>query len=171
MPSRPEGKDFRALVATLSVLLAGSFALPAPAQTNGIAMGTAPASATLGAIAAENGYVTAMPTGTVDGTGFLRLRNTGTQADRLIALSSPSSREVELRERTPSGDPALRPLERALELPPGQAVVVGPETGLRLVFVGASRPFATGSQVALTLTFEKAGRMALTLPVLAASAP
>lgn len=141
------------------------------ADTNaGRAMGAAPATVVAGDIMVEGGFVRAMLPGAKVGGGYLTIRNRGGQPDRLVAVSSPSSGAVAVHEMTMNGSVMqMRALEGPLEIPAGETVRLQPG-GMHLMFAGVSRPFAQGGEVALTLTFEKAGGIPLRLPVLAPAA-
>ena len=78
-------------------------ALRDPTATTSDAVPTATASAN----------VCAMPPGATVSAGYLRIRNAGPTADRLLSASSPAAKSVELHETTMTdGDMQMRELER-----------------------------------------------------------
>lgn len=104
-----------------------------------------------------------------NGAGFLQLRNTGAQADRLLAASSPIARVVELHTMTRDGDVIrMRPVQDIV-VAPGQTVELRPG-GLHIMMIGLSGPMNQGSRVPLTLRFERAGEVRVELAVEAAGA-
>lgn len=103
------------------------------------------------------------------GAGFMRLRNRGTTADRIVSASSPVARAVELHAHMREGDVMrMRPVP-AIELPAGQEVRLAPG-GLHLMMVGLNRPLRQGERVPVTLTLGSGGTLAVELEVLAAGA-
>lgn len=104
------------------------------------------------------------------GGGFLTIENEGPEADRLISASSPAAATVQVHEMAMDGEVMkMRPLADGLALPPGETVVLSPG-GLHLMFMGLKQAFVEGETVPVTLVFEKAGTVELTLPVLGTAA-
>jgi copper(I)-binding protein len=58
----------------------------------------------------------------------------------------------------------MRPLVGGLEIPAGATVELKPG-GAHLMFMMVTEPFKEGGEVPVTLEFEKAGKVDLTLPV------
>jgi copper(I)-binding protein len=57
----------------------------------------------------------------------------------------------------------------AIDVPAGGEVMLKPG-GLHLMFIGLAKPLVEGETVAVTLVFEKAGEVALSLPIKSAGA-
>jgi copper(I)-binding protein len=103
------------------------------------------------------------------GAGYLTIANHGAAPDRLLSASSPAARSVELHTHIHEGEVMrMRPVS-AIEIPPGQTVTLRPG-GLHLMLVGLARPLRQGETVPVTLRFERAGEVPMTLAVLAAGA-
>jgi copper(I)-binding protein len=104
-----------------------------------------------------------------NGAGFLRLRNGGTQPDRLIAASTPAARVVELHTMERDGDVMrMRPV-RDIAVAPGATVELRPG-GFHIMLIGLTAPMTQGGRVPLTLRFERAGEVQVELAVEAAGA-
>lgn len=104
-----------------------------------------------------------------NGAGFLRLRNAGTQPDRLLSAASPIARSVELHSMVRDGDVMrMRPVQDIV-IAPGQTVELRPG-GLHIMMIGLSAAMNQGSRVPLTLRFERAGEVQVELAVEAAGA-
>lgn len=104
------------------------------------------------------------------GGGFLTILNKGETADRLVSASSPAAKEVQLHEMKMEGEVMqMRQLENGIEIPAGSTVTLQPG-GLHIMFMGLAAPFAQGTTVPVTLTFEKAGSVEITLAVEAVGA-
>lgn len=103
------------------------------------------------------------------GAGFMTLRNTGTQADRLVSASASIARAVELHTHVRDGDVMrMRPVE-AIPVAPGQTVELRPG-GFHVMLIGLKEPLVQGARVPLTLRFERAGEVQVELAVEAAGA-
>jgi copper(I)-binding protein len=105
--------------------------------------------------------------------GFFTIENKGAEADRLISVSSDFAADAQIHEMALEGDVMkMRQLSGGLEIPAGETVVLAPG-GYHLMFMGLKQPLVEGEAVTVTLTFEKAGSVAVELPVAgnAADAP
>ena len=101
------------------------------------------------------------------GAGFMTIRNTGTQPDRLLSASTPGARVVELHTHIREGDVMrMRPVND-IPLPPGQTVQLRPG-GLHVMLIGLTGPLNRGASLPLTLRFERAGEVQVTLEIEAA---
>ncbi|WOB25886.1 MULTISPECIES: copper chaperone PCu(A)C [Xanthomonas] len=145
---------------------------PAPAAV-APASTTAPATATAPVVVASGAWSRATPPGAPVAGGYLTLRNQSATPDRLVAVESPASAQVEIHEMTMDGGVMkMRHLEQGLVLPPGKDVVLG-TGGTHLMFIAPHAPFEQGKPVVATLVFEHAPRVQVQFDVraLGASAP
>jgi periplasmic copper chaperone A len=102
--------------------------------------------------------------------GYLTVENTGSEPDRLISVTSDASPDVEIHEMKMEGDVMkMRKLADGLDIPAGGKVELKPG-GCHLMFMAVPAPFKQGAMVKVTLKFEKAGDLEVTLPVAAADA-
>ncbi|WP_011579731.1 MULTISPECIES: copper chaperone PCu(A)C [Chelativorans] len=114
-------------------------------------------------------WARAMLPGQPTGGAYMTIRNEGAEPDRLLAVTSPAAGKVEIHMMEMKGEVMeMRPVEGGLEVPAGESVSLKPG-GLHLMFFDVETPFAEGAEVPVTLEFEKAGRVELSLPVLPAS--
>ncbi|CAL78836.1 conserved hypothetical protein; putative signal peptide; putative Nuclear export factor GLE1 domain [Bradyrhizobium sp. ORS 278] len=121
-------------------------------------------------IMVSSGWSRATPGGAKVGAGFITLTNTGREPDRLIAASADIADTVEIHEMsTRDGVMVMRPIEQGLVLPPGQTVALT-SGGTHLMLTGLKAPLVEGRSVAVTLQFERAGKMAVLLDVLGVGA-
>lgn len=115
-----------------------------------------------GRLEAIEPYVRAMPTAAKVGAGYVKVRNTGDQPDRLLAVESTAARAVEIHTMTnENGVMKMRQLSEGLLLPPQSTVELGPG-GLHLMFMEPIVAFKLGETVKATLVFEKAGKLEVT---------
>lgn len=146
---------------TRAALLAGAFAAASIAP-----WGILPAHAA--DITVQQPWARAAVQGGVGGA-FMQIENGGAAPDRLVAVSSPVARAVELHTTVRDGDVMrMRPVT-AIEVPAHGAVQLQPG-GLHVMLIGLNKALAQGEQVPLTLTFERAGQIAVSLPIQAAGA-
>lgn len=111
----------------------------------------------LGPLVIEAPWTRATPGGAQVGGAYLKITNTGAEADRLVGGSLPIATAVEVHEMSMTdGVMKMRKLERGLEIKPGQTVELKPG-GYHLMFTGLRQALQQGRPVKGTLQFEKAG--------------
>ncbi len=119
----------------------------------------------LGELELTAGFTRAMLPGQPVGGGFITIKNAGSADDRLIAAESKAAGQVELHEMAVVNDVMkMRQLNDGIPVPAGQTVELKPG-GLHLMFMDVKEPFVEGGKVAVTLTFEKAGSVEISLPI------
>jgi copper(I)-binding protein len=107
----------------------------------------------------------ATPGGAKVGGGYLTIENKGTIPDRLIGGSAEVASKVQLHEMTmDDGVMKMRPVEGGLIIDPGKTVKLAP-SGYHLMIMDLKSPLKQGDKVPVTLEFEKAGKVAVTLDV------
>lgn len=105
----------------------------------------------------EQPWTRATPGGARVGGGYLRITNTGTESDRLVAGQVSFAERVEIHEMaTAGGVMTMRNLPNGLEIPAGQTVELKPG-GYHVMFMGLRQPLTEGQIVRATLTFARAG--------------
>ena len=124
----------------------------------------------LGTLEIGHPWTRATPPTAPTGGGYLSIKNTGTEPDRLISASSPAAETVQVHEMKMEGNVMrMRPLEGALEIKPGETVTLAPG-GMHMMMMGLKGPFKQGERVPLTLVFEKAGKIDIEMVVVAMGA-
>lgn len=96
--------------------------------------------------------------------GFLTISNATGEDERLIAAASPRAARVEIHEMAMDGAVMRMRQVGALDIPAGETVALAPG-GMHLMFFGVSQPFTEGESIPVTLTFERAGEVEVTLSV------
>ncbi len=87
---------------------------------------------------------------------YATLRNTGTAADRLIRVSSPLARRVEIHNVVDrNGIVGMVPV-KVIVVSPGEPSVLRPG-GLHIMLMGLKQKLVKGQTVPLTFTFRTAG--------------
>jgi copper(I)-binding protein len=107
----------------------------------------------------------ATPGGAKIAGGFLTIENKGATPDRLIGGAGDVAGKVEIHEMAMNnGVMTMRPLDKGLVIEPGKTVKLAPG-GFHLMLMDLKTPFKQGDKVPLTLQFEKAGKVSLSLDV------
>ena len=95
---------------------------------------------------------------------YLKIMNMGSEDDRLVTASSPVAGRVELHTHLmENGIAKMRPVE-AIEVPAGGAAELKPG-GDHIMLFDLAEPLKKGDKFPLTLTFEKAGAVEITVDV------
>jgi copper(I)-binding protein len=140
-----------------AAFLAGTIviaALPASAQTY-----------KAGPLVVEAPWSRATPGGAQVAAGYLTVTNTGSTPDRLVAASLPVASRGEVHEMSHAGGVMrMRPVEGGLAIPAGATVELKPG-GYHLMFMDLKQGLKQGDRVSGTLTFEKAGTVAVEFAV------
>lgn len=99
------------------------------------------------------------------GGGFMTITNNGTEDDRLIAVETAVAGTSGIHEMSTDGEVMrMRELPDGLEIPAGETVDLKPG-GFHLMLMGLNTPLVEGENFAVTLTFEKAGIVEVTLDI------
>jgi copper(I)-binding protein len=107
----------------------------------------------------------ATPKGAKIGSGYLTIENKGTASDRLVGISADIAGKVEVHEMAMNnGVMTMRPLEKGLTIDPGKTVKLAPG-GYHLMLFDLKSPLKQGDTLPITLEFEKAGKVKVSLDV------
>jgi copper(I)-binding protein len=107
----------------------------------------------------------ATPGGAKIGSGYLTIENKGAAPDRLTGVSADVAGKVEVHEMAMNnGVMTMRPLDGGLTIDPGKTVKLAPG-GYHLMMFDLKAPLKQGDKVPVTLEFEKAGKVNVSLDV------
>ena len=144
-----------------------SLAAPAALSLVGALAFTAPAAAadyTLKDLRILHPYARATPPGARSGGIYLVVENRGKQPDRLVGAASPAARIVEIHEMKMEGNlMRMRPVA-GVDVPAGGKATLAPG-GYHVMLSELQAPLVAGTTVPLTLRFEKAGSIDVTVDV------
>jgi copper(I)-binding protein/uncharacterized protein YcnI len=121
-----------------------------------------------GDIAVEQPFARATPAKV--GGVFLTLKNSGGTADRLVKAASPVAANVELHTHIKDGDAMRMRAVENIPVPANGQTALEPG-GYHIMLIGLKQALKEGGSFPLTLTFEKAGSVTVTVPVQKAGAP
>jgi copper(I)-binding protein len=106
-------------------------------------------------------WTRATPGGATVGVGYVSITNNGKEADRLTGGTFDGADHIEIHEMKMAGDTMkMRQLADGVEIGPGATVKFAPGS-YHLMFVGLTKPIAQGANIKGSLTFAKAGSVAV----------
>ena len=118
-----------------------------------------------GDLTISQAWARATPGGAKIGGGYLTIENKGSAPDSLVGASSDVAGKVEVHEMTMvNGVMKMRPVEKGLAIEPGKTVKLAPG-GYHLMMMDLKSPLKQGEKVPVTLEFEKAGKVSVSLDV------
>jgi hypothetical protein len=89
----------------------------------------------------------------------MKIKNTGTEPDRLVGGSTPVAGRFEIHETSmDKGVMKMRPLPSGLEIKPGETVELKPSS-FHIMMMDLKQPIQRGKAFKASLTFEKAGEV------------
>jgi len=110
-------------------------------------------------------WTRATPNGAKIGGGYLTIENKGTTPDRLVTGTGDIAGRMEIHEMAmDNGVMKMRPLDKGLAIEPGKTVKLAPG-GYHLMMFDLKNPLKQGEKVPVTLQFEKAGKVTVSLDV------
>ena len=135
-------------------MLCGCFAAPVRAED-----------VKAGDLVITQAWSSATPGGAKIGGGYLTIENKGSTPDRLIGGSADIAGKVEVHEMAmKDGVMTMRPLDKGLSIEPGKTVKLAPG-GYHLMMFDLKGPLKQGEKLPVTLQFEKAGKVQVSLDV------
>ncbi len=121
-------------------------------------------------IQVEQPWARATPAGASTGAVYLTINNKSHDADRLTGASSDIADKLQIHEmKVVSGTMQMREVPDGLPVPAGGTVVLKPGS-FHVMLIGLKKPLKAGETLPLTLSFEKAGKISLTVPIRAMGA-
>ncbi len=117
-------------------------------------------------ITVEDAYARSSGKSAKAGAAFMMIQNAGEADDRLIAAESDVAARVELHTHQvdANGVAKMIHVEEGFVIPAGETHMLK-RGGDHVMFMGISAPFEHGATVPVTLIFEKAGEIAVDIPV------
>ncbi|KJC59348.1 hypothetical protein UP10_17635 [Bradyrhizobium sp. LTSPM299] len=110
-------------------------------------------------------WTRATPNGAKIGGGYLTIENKGSTPDRLVGGSGNVAGKIEVHEMAmDNGVMKMRPLDKGLTIEPGKTVKLAPG-GYHLMMFDLKAQLKQGDKVPVTLEFEKAGKVTVSLDV------
>lgn len=119
-----------------------------------------------GHITISEPYMRVATSASKSGAAFMVIENSGDTDDRLVDAASEVAARVELHTHTEDDDGVMRMrrVEDGFAVPAGGSHALA-RGGDHVMFMGLARSLDHGDSVDVTLTFEQAGEIEVTIPV------
>ncbi len=139
-------------------LLLAILATPAVAPAVAVAQGTSP-------LRIEQPFARATAPTARAGSAYMTIVNSAASADRLLRAESPVAARVELHTVIKEGDVMRMREVTGIDVPANGKATLAPG-GLHIMLMELKAPLKAGDTAAITLVFEKAGRVEVAVPIL-----
>jgi copper(I)-binding protein len=96
---------------------------------------------------------------------YMMIENNGKQPERLIGAHAPIAKKTEIHSMIMDGNVMKMREVASIEIKPQTTVVMQPGDGYHIMLSGLSKPLKAGDQFPLTLTFEKAGKVEVSVSI------
>ncbi|MDE2378827.1 copper chaperone PCu(A)C [Bradyrhizobium sp.] len=120
-----------------------------------------------GDLVISQAWTRAAPKGAESTSSYLIIENKGAAPERLLGGSTDAAEKIQVEQVSPNGL-SVNPVDGGLVIAPGDKMTLAPG-GYRLGLVNVKTRLKKGTKLPLTLQFEKAGAVAVSFDVLAAS--
>lgn len=117
-----------------------------------------------GALSIEDAWARASIGGSKVSAVYLVVANRGEAADRLVGAETGRAARATIHRSVVEDGVAKMRHAAAVEVPPGGSVRFEPG-GLHVMLMGVAPPLVAGERIPVTLVFERAGRLDLSVPV------
>jgi hypothetical protein len=118
----------------------------------------------VGTIVVEQPWARATPGGARTGAAYMTLTNIGASADRLLSAATPLADNIQFHKETEDDGVSRMREVHSVDLGPGAKIVFKPGD-MHMMIVGLKQPLTEGQTFPLTLQFEKAGNIVVTVPI------
>jgi periplasmic copper chaperone A len=118
----------------------------------------------LKSLSIEHPFARATPPGAKSGGAFFVVENASTMSDRLIGVTSPAAGSAEMHQMAMDGGMMKMRAVSGLDVPPGGKLELKPG-GYHLMLLDLKQPLKAGDKVPLTLTFQNAGSIVVSIEV------
>lgn len=119
---------------------------------------------TVGTLTIRHPWARATAASAKTGALYLTVANTGTEADRLLAVSTDVAAHSEIHVSETGGDVMTMRMVEQVEIPAAGVVSLAPK-GTHIMLMGLKAPLQKGTTFTATLHFEKAGDVAVEVAV------
>jgi uncharacterized protein YcnI len=122
-------------------------------------------SVTVGTLAIEGAWTRATAHGAKVGAGYLKIRNTGSEADTLVSVETPVAARGEIHDMTMTdGVMRMRRLSDGIEIPAGGNIELKPG-GMHLMFIDLKQALVEGERIPVKLTFKSGAVADVEFPI------
>lgn len=118
-----------------------------------------------GEIAIGHPYARATAPGQPSAGAYFSLENKGAQADTLVSVNAAIAKSTQIHMMSMEGDVMKMREVGPLAIKPAEKIVMKPGGGYHIMLIGLSQPLKAGDKFPMTLTFEKAGKVEVSVYV------
>ena len=122
-----------------------------------------------GGICLSDAWVRATPPGAKSAAVYFSIVNKGRTADALVSASSSATADAMIHRSVLTGNIVHMEMTGPVELAPGAHLTFAP-IGYHLMLDGLKQSLIEGATISVTLDFAKAGKLAISIPVLGVGA-
>jgi copper(I)-binding protein len=123
-----------------------------------------------GPLEVDHPWSRATPKGAKVAAGYLTIKNTGADPDRLVSGTSPVAGKLEFHQMSmDKGVMKMRPVPDGIAIKPGETVELKPNS-FHIMMMDLKQPIERGKPFKASLTFEKAGPVEVEFMVVAPGA-
>ena len=115
-------------------------------------------------ITVEQAWARATPGGARTGAAYMTLMNSGASADRLLSATTPVADQIQFHKETEDNGVSRMREVHSVEISPGGKVIFKPSE-MHIMIIGLKQPLKEGQAFPVTLQFEKAGKIDVTVPI------
>ena len=119
---------------------------------------------TLGSVTIVEPWSRELPPNAPNGAAYFRVENNGGEPDRIVSARTDIADAVEIHTHEMDGGMMKMRQVESVEVPAGGEARFEPH-GLHLMLFGLKEPLAAGTSYALTVVFEKAGEVNVSVDV------
>lgn len=119
----------------------------------------------LGNLQIQNPYARATVPNQPSGAAYLGIENTGKDGDRLIGISSPIAKTVQIHTMSMDGNVMKMREVPNIDIAPSAAITMKPGSGYHIMLIGLNGQLKAGDKFPLTLKFEKSGKIDVSVMV------
>ena len=117
-----------------------------------------------GEIQVRHPWSRATPPGAKVGVAYMEIRNSGSQPDKLVSISTKVAQRVEMHITERQGEVMKMRQVKAFEIPARESYALRPGSS-HLMLVDLAQPLKKGERFTMTLRFERAGEIPIELEV------
>ena len=119
---------------------------------------------TLGNVTIDGPWSRAMPPNAPNGAAYFRVENRGDEPDRIVSARADIAETAELHTHDMEGGMMKMRQVESVEVPAEGEVLLKPH-GLHVMLFGLKQPLVDGEKFDLTVVFEKAGELELSVDI------
>jgi copper(I)-binding protein len=120
-----------------------------------------------GGITIGHSYARATVPGQPSAGAYVRIENNGKEKDTLQSVGAAIAKSAELHAMAMDGDVMKMREVESIEIKPSQIIAMKPGGGYHIMLIGLNRPLQAGDKFPMTLTFEHAGKVEISVDVVA----